>query len=124
MLIFKQEADAAALQALCVEAEAASQGRFSGRCTRLYTGTVMKGISGKQTRLRELDTGNQLKLRVAVELCKSRTNVVSSFSVCLQSACILQAFSACDVASKVYSHDDLPMESVCLQGPLLLQTYS
>lgn len=67
MLIFKRDADAGALQALCVEAEAAAQGRFNGRCTRLYTGTVMKGISGELTCLTGLHTGSQqLKLRVTV----------------------------------------------------------
>ena len=67
VLIFKQDTADGALQALCVEAEAAAQGRFSGTCTRLYTGTVMKGISGELTCLRGLDTGSQqLRLGFAV----------------------------------------------------------
>ena len=49
MLVFKQGAGVGAMQALCSEAQAAASGRFSGSCTTLHTGTVLKGISGEQT---------------------------------------------------------------------------
>jgi len=46
VLIFKQDVDVQAIQSVCVEAEALSQGRFSGSCRRLHTGSLLKGISG------------------------------------------------------------------------------
>ncbi len=46
VLIFKQDVTVQAIQSLCVEAEAVSQGRFSGSCRRLHTGSLLKGISG------------------------------------------------------------------------------
>ncbi|KAL0039177.1 hypothetical protein WJX77_010455 [Trebouxia sp. C0004] len=49
VLIFKQNVDVQAIQSLCVEAEALSQGRFSGSCRRLHTGSLLKGISGTFT---------------------------------------------------------------------------
>ncbi|KAL3162173.1 hypothetical protein ABBQ32_009879 [Trebouxia sp. C0010 RCD-2024] len=46
VLVFKQDTAVRAMQALCTEAQAAARGRFSGSCTRLHTGTLMRGVSG------------------------------------------------------------------------------
>ena len=46
VLTFKPEVDVRAIEAVCVEAELPSQGRFDGRCRRLHTGSVLKVISG------------------------------------------------------------------------------
>ncbi|KAL3147460.1 hypothetical protein ABBQ38_014518 [Trebouxia sp. C0009 RCD-2024] len=46
VLVFKQDTAIRAMQALCTEAQAAARGRFSGSCTRLHTGTLMRGLSG------------------------------------------------------------------------------
>ncbi len=67
VLIFKQDVDVQAIQSVCVEAEALSQGRFSGSCRRLHTGSLLKGISGAcdQSNNQALSNSHMLLLLVS-----------------------------------------------------------